>query len=86
MRVRSAQRAAVDFKTLDSAVRGQAGWGSRGGVGGASWCSRGAVGMAGLAMSRTKQDVLDTGEAGLAGKRVLEQTMEHMKENWPDRR
>ena len=37
-------------------------------------------------MNRSKQEVLNTCEAGLASKRVLEQTMEHMKENWSDRR
>ena len=35
-------------------------------------------------MNHTKQAVLDTCVAGLAGQQVLEQTMEHMKENWPD--
>ena len=37
-------------------------------------------------MNRLKHEVLDSCVAWLAGKRVLEQTMENMKENWPDRR
>ena len=37
-------------------------------------------------MNRLKTDMLDTCEAGLAGKRALDETMQHMKENWPDRR
>ena len=53
---------------------------------GSSWRGGGAGGIAVFAMNRSKQEVLDTCEAGLAGKRVLEQTMEQMKENWPDRR
>ena len=54
------------------------------GVGGSSWRSGGAGGTAEVAMNHTKQAVLDTCVAGLAGQQVLEQTMEHMKENWPD--
>ena len=37
-------------------------------------------------MNRLKQDVLDSCEVGLAGKRVLEQTIENVKENWTDPR
>ena len=37
-------------------------------------------------MSHRKQEVLDTCAAGLAGKQVLEETMEHMRESWTDRR
>jgi hypothetical protein len=37
-------------------------------------------------MNRLKQDVLDSCEVGLAGKRVLEETIENVKENWPDPR
>ena len=37
-------------------------------------------------MSRLKQDVLDSCEVGLAGKRVLEQTIDNLKENWTDPR
>ena len=55
-------------------------------MGGSSWRSGGAGGIAGFAMQRSKQEVLDTCKAGLAGKRVLEESMEHMTENWPDRR
>jgi len=55
-------------------------------VEGSSWRSGGAGGIAGVDMNRLKTDVLDTCEAGLAGKRVLEQTIDHLKENWPDRR
>ena len=53
-------------------------------MGGSSWRSGGAGGTAEVAMNHTKQAVLDTCVAGLAGQQVLEQTMEHMKENWPD--
>ena len=55
-------------------------------MGGSFWRSGGAGGIAGFAMTRSKQEVLDTCEAGLAGKRVLEETMEHTRDNWPDRR
>ena len=51
-----------------------------------SWCSGGAGGIPGVAMNRLKQDVLDSCEVGLAGKRVLEQTIENVKENWTDPR
>ena len=55
-------------------------------MGGLSWCSGGAGGIPGVAMNRLKQDVLDSCEVGLAGKRVLEQTIENLKENWTDPR
>ena len=55
-------------------------------MGGSSWRSGGAGGIAGVAMNRSKQEVLDTCVAGLTGKQVLEETMEHMRESWTDRR
>ena len=41
---------------------------------GSSWRSGGAGGIAGVAMKHSKQEVLDTCVARLAGKQVLEET------------